>query len=102
MASALGVFRNGVTTVIAQGTAPDALDLDGWTADGRYVLYVRGHSSGGNPVFEISAEGGPSRPTQLVQPFEPNTFRLSPDGRRVAYTSGTLQQELRIIPLPRN
>ena len=102
MASALGVFRNGVTTVIAQGTAPDALDLDGWTADGRYVLYVRGHSSGGNPVFEISADGGPSRPTQLVQPFEPNTFRLSPDGRRVAYTSGTLQQELRIIPLPRN
>ena len=100
--SAVAVFRSGVTTEIVRATAPDSLELDGWTADGRYVLYALGHSSGGNPVFEILPGGGPSRPTQLLQPFEANTFRLSPDGRRVAYTDRVVRQELRITPLPPN
>jgi Tol biopolymer transport system component len=100
--SFLAVFRNGATRVIAHATAPDGLDLAGWTTDGRYVLYAMGRSSGGNPVFEVSPEGGPSRPTDLLQEFRPTVMSLSPDGRRVAYPESVLRTELRIIPLPRD
>jgi hypothetical protein len=96
----IAVFRNSVATPIVRSSPPDQLALCGWTADGRNILYGLGHSTDGNPVFEIPAAGGTSRPTGLRQQFGPNVLTVSPDGRHVAYTENLLRHELRIIPLP--
>lgn len=97
----LALLRNGTVSEIVRSSSPEWLDLAGWTSDGRAVLYARGANRDGNPVFEISPEGGPARQTGLLLRPGPNVFSLSPDDRWVAYAENVLRTELSIVPLPR-
>jgi Tol biopolymer transport system component len=75
----------------------DHLDIHvDWTPDGRFLLvigYNKTHDATG--LFRVPVEGGePVLITEL--PVDQNTrfLRLSPDGRRIAFTAGNGRGEI--------
>gem|GEM_PF-1855857 len=86
---------------------PDALDSGGWTHDGRTILFVR--TSPATPergregeLWAVSAEGGSPRRLGLSR-HALRDIRVSPDGCRIAFTTGFPDQGLWVFEnfLPR-
>jgi eukaryotic-like serine/threonine-protein kinase len=100
--SALAILRQQMVTPIVRVSWPESIDLEGWTADSRSVLYARGASGETNPVFAIPPEGGAPRAIGLAVHFLPNTLAVSPAGEHVAYAEALWRLELRIEPLPQS
>ena len=80
---------------------PRRVDLHGWTVDGEGVLYTEGHIGEPFALFRRPALGGPATNLHFSMLPTPNPIRLSPDGRRIAYTERIVERELWIAPLPR-
>ncbi len=55
-----------------------------WTPDGRHALYV---NASGKSLFRFPLEGERKPEVLLETPFDKDEFRLSPDGRWIAYNS---------------
>jgi eukaryotic-like serine/threonine-protein kinase len=74
------------------------------TPDEKAVLYLQRKGTAGNSIF-ASAIGGAGAPTVVVEPATPRgtvrDFRLSPDGRWIAYTSNESgRTEIYVVPFP--
>jgi tricorn protease len=75
---------------------PGADQVQGWTPDGRSVLFASGRAtwapSGAPRFWTVPAAGGVEEPLPLPRAYQ---GRLSPDGTRVAYRMNTSWDEER-------
>ena len=83
--------------------APDTLGPANWTSDGRALIVVKRVRSE-NQVWLVPVDGAAPRKLDGVARPLPSTFRLSHDGRRIAYLSGTQTPEVwrleNLLPAP--
>jgi Tol biopolymer transport system component len=75
--------------------------LQGWSADGRWVLYSEAGQTTGWDLWAVPMVGD-RKPMAIVNsPFEERNGQFSPDGRWVAYQSNvTGQFEIYVQPFP--
>jgi Tol biopolymer transport system component len=72
--------------VLFRGSRGDPLGLNGWSPDGRYVLFTRQTSKTGTDIWVLTPKDGAVAP--LIQTAEAETdAEFSPDGRWIAYSS---------------
>jgi len=93
--------RDGVVHEVLHRMSPRQMELHGWTPDGEGLIYSEGKNAN-EPfeLFRIPALGRPSVDLRFSMVPTPNPIRLSPDGRRIAYTERIVERELWITPLP--
>jgi Tol biopolymer transport system component len=83
---------------LVRARSGELFDLEGWTPDGRGVLFLEGVGQPAD-VWRIDTAGGEPRSLHLRINGEANPLSLSPDGLRVAYPERIRHVELRILPL---
>ena len=74
---------------------PDAVGSGlAWTADGRYVLFGVYRPDQPEPMelWRVPAEGG--EPQKLLEMDGVKDISVHPDGRRIAFTGGSVQMEV--------
>jgi serine/threonine protein kinase/Tol biopolymer transport system component len=73
-----------------------------FTPDGKALLYLSGHGPTGASIYKMPLDGS-SKPALVVTPPNPQanivSFRLSPNGRWIAYTSTESGQEVYVVPM---
>ena len=64
------------------------MDAADWTKDGRSIIFAAaaGDSNSKTQIMRMSSEGGPAESTGLTISYL-NTFDISPDGSRIAYST---------------
>ncbi len=84
--------RGGGSRELVNVPRPSRLAAGGWTRDGRHVLFVRTVPVGKEQkqhgeLWTVPFDGGPARSLGLSMPAL-RDVRVSPDGGRIAFTSG--------------
>ena len=66
-----------------------------WTPDGRHLILTA--SGEGNPeIWRVSLEGG--QPLKMAIPADwQGSFRVHPDGRRIAFAAGKTRSEVWVM-----
>jgi eukaryotic-like serine/threonine-protein kinase len=72
---------------------PEDKALDGWTPDGREVVFARHNKDTGWDLYAASVEGVHKVRPLLVGPFDQYQACVSPDGKWLAYVSDESGQE---------
>jgi hypothetical protein len=93
--------QDGSARELARRTSPLGLDLHGWTADARDLIYSDGGTQSRN-FFRVSEAGGTAVDMRFAAAPTPNPVSLSPDGQRVAYTERVVEYEVLITPMTTN
>jgi len=78
-------IAQGAETVVTDG--PEQKEFDGWTPDGREIIFVRQNKEMGMDVYAAGVEGDHKPRPLVVGPFNQFGARLSPDGKWLAYVS---------------
>ncbi len=83
---------------VLESPAPGRLAVGGWTRDGRHILFTRISNVGEErkqqgELWAVPFDGGPARSLGLSMPAL-RDVRVSPDGSRIAFTSGFPEQGL--------
>ena len=75
----------GAETPVTDG--PEEKEFDGWTPDGRQIIFGRQNKDTGWDLYAAAVEGDHKPRPLVVMPFNQNGARLSPDGKWLAYVS---------------
>jgi serine/threonine protein kinase/Tol biopolymer transport system component len=75
-------IASGATTVLFSDPEPKALET--WTPDGRYLLFIAGPAPS---AFQLPLSGERKPRSILNSDFYKGRFKVSPDGRWIAYQS---------------
>jgi eukaryotic-like serine/threonine-protein kinase len=79
----------------------NALALDDWSGDGRFLLYETQNPRTGFDLLAFSLEQGAKPAGYLTTEFNERAAQFSPDGRWVAYGSNeSTHQEIYVRPFP--
>jgi Tol biopolymer transport system component len=82
----------GPSEKLFETPGPDVLDVGGWTHDGRQILFVRTAPADAErgrqgELWAVSVDGGAPRRLGISRPAL-RDVRVSPDGSRIAFTTG--------------
>jgi Tol biopolymer transport system component len=82
----------GTPRELLDASGPDRVNPEGWTHDGRQLLFVRTSSNAPErkhvgELWAVASEGGPARRLGLSMPAL-RDVSVSPAGDRIAFTSG--------------
>jgi Tol biopolymer transport system component len=82
-------IKQGITqgdeAAVTEG--PDYKQLNGWTPDGREIVFDRQNKDTGWDLYAAAVEGDHKVRPLVVAPFNQGSARVSPDGKWLAYVS---------------